>query len=97
MTAQATVYGDEADTLPAGYAYIAVSSDASDHECEKPSISLGVPVNTCIAVGDYGYKVQIVEGESRGRHDSIVYCLGNEPALRILICRQLPRRRRSVL
>jgi hypothetical protein len=52
-----------ARTLPAGYAYIAFSSDASDHKCEKSIISLGVPVNTCVAVGDYGYKVQIVEGE----------------------------------
>jgi hypothetical protein len=52
-----------ARTLPAGYVYIAFSSDASDHKCEKSSISLGVPVNTCVAVGDHGYKVQIVEGE----------------------------------
>ena len=48
--------------LPAGYVYLSFSNSATDKTCSKTSVQVGVPANTCVAVNDKSYKLQLVEG-----------------------------------
>jgi hypothetical protein len=63
---------DQKQYLPAGYTYISYSNDAFDSACQKSSVEVGIPANTCMSTGNYGFKIQLVKGERFTRHAACV-------------------------